>query len=162
MEKDLTHKLFEELKKQGMYEQEDTIEDKDDNNENDSESEGSNDQFCEIVCKLLHSQTQVHILHLQTTSYSEHKALQGYYEGIDGLVDGLVESYQGKHGLVKNYKTFDMVDYKSNDQLIKYFKELLDVISDNRDSVKESYLQNQIDTVEELINSTLYKLKFLK
>ena len=162
MEKDLTHKLFEELKKQGMYEQEDTIEDEDDNNENDSESEGSNDQFCEIVCKLLHSQTQVHILHLQTTSYSEHKALQGYYEGIDSLVDGLVESYQGKHGLVKNYKTFDMVDYKSNDQLIKYFKELLDVISDNRDSVKESYLQNQIDTVEELINSTLYKLKFLK
>jgi hypothetical protein len=162
MEKNLTEKLFEELKKQGLYEQEDTIEDKDDNNENDSESEGSNDQFCEIVCKLLHSQTQVHILHLQTTSYSEHKALQKYYEGIDGLVDGLVESYQGKHGLVKNYKTFDMVDYKSNDQLIKYFKELLDVISDNRDSVKESYLQNQIDTVEELINSTLYKLKFLK
>jgi hypothetical protein len=158
MEKDLTHKLFEELKKQGIYEQEDSIEDEDDENE----SEGSNDQFCEIICKLLHSQTQVHILPLQTTSYSEHKALQGYYEGIDGLVDGLVESYQGKHGLVKNYKTFDMVDYKSNDQLIKYFKELLEIISDNRDSVKESYLQNQIDTIEELINSTLYKLKFLK
>ena len=158
MEKDLTEKLFEELKKQGLYEQEDTIEDDDDENE----SEGSNDQFCEIICKLLHSQTQVHILHLQTTSYSEHKALQGYYEGIDGLVDGLVESYQGKHGLLKNYKTFDMVDYKSNDQLLKYFKELLEIISDNRDSVKESYLQNQIDTIEELINSTLYKLKFLK
>lgn len=157
MEKDLTEKLFEELKKQGIYEQEDTIEDDDEN-----ESEGSNDQFCEIICKLLHSQTQVHILHLQTTSYSEHKALQGYYEGIDGLVDGLVESYQGKHGLLKNYKTFDMVDYKSNDQLLKYFKELLEIISDNRDSVKESYLQNQIDTIEELINSTLYKLKFLK
>jgi hypothetical protein len=160
MEKDLTEKLFEELKKQGIYEQEDTIEDDDDDDEN--ESEGSNDQFCEIICKLLHSQTQVHILHLQTTSYSEHKALQGYYEGIDGLVDGLVESYQGKHGLLKNYKTFDMVDYKSNDQLLKYFKELLEIISDNRDSVKESYLQNQIDTIEELINSTLYKLKFLK
>ena len=158
MEKDLTEKLFEELKKQGLYEQEDTIEDEDDENE----SEGSNNQFCEIICKLLHSQTQVHILHLQTTSYSEHKALQGYYEGIDGLVDGLVESYQGKHGLLKNYKTFDMVDYKSNDQLLKYFKELLEIISDNRDSVKESYLQNQIDTIEELINSTLYKLKFLK
>jgi hypothetical protein len=164
MEKNLTEKLFEELKKQGLYEQDDTIEDEDNENdsENDSDSEGNNDQFCEMVCKLLHSQTQVHILHLQTTSYSEHKALQRYYEGIDALVDGLVESYQGKHGLLKNYKTFDMVDYKSNDQLIKYFKELLDVISDNRDSVKESYLQNQIDTVEELINSTVYKLKFLK
>ena len=160
MEKDLTEKLFEELKKQGMYEQEDSLDKENEDDEN--ESEGSNNQFCEIICKLLHSQTQVHILHLQTTSYSEHKALQGYYEGIDGLVDGLVESYQGKHGLLKNYKTFDMVDYKSNDQLLKYFKELLEIISDNRDSVKESYLQNQIDTIEELINSTLYKLKFLK
>ena len=55
-----------------------------------------------------------------------------------------------------------MVDYKSNDQLLKYFKELLEIISNNRDSVKESYLQNQIDTIEELINSTVYKLKFLK
>ena len=163
MEKDLTEKLFEELKKQGMYEQEDTLEDEENDSEDGDDSENNNnDQFCEIDCKLLHSQTQVHVFHLQTTSYSEHKALQGFYEGVDALVDGLVESYQGKHGIIKNYKTFDMVDYKSNDQLLSYFKELLKIISDNRDSVKESYIQNQIDTVEELINSTVYKLKFLK
>ena len=163
MEKDLTEKLFEELKKQGMYEQEDSLEDEENDSEDGDDSENNNnDQFCEIVCKLLHSQTQVHVYHLQTTSYSEHKALQGYYEGIDALVDGLVESYQGKHGLIKNYKTFDLTDYKSNGQLLSYFKELLKIISDNRDSVKESYIQNQIDTVEELINSTVYKLKFLK
>lgn len=165
MEKDLTEKLFEELKKQGLYEQEDTLDDEeqeDDSEDGDDSENNNNDQFCEMVCKLLHSQTQVHVFHLQTTSYSEHKALQGYYEGIDALVDGLVESYQGKYGLIKNYKTFDMSDYKSNGQLLSYFKELLKIISDNRDSVKESYLQNQIDTVEELINSTVYKLKFLK
>ena len=163
MEKDLTKQLFEELKKQGIYEQEDSLEDEENDSEDGDDSENNNnDQFCEIVCKLLHSQTQVHVFHLQTTSYSEHKALQGFYEGVDALVDGLVESYQGKHGIIKNYKTFDMVDYKSNDQLLSYFKELLKIISDNRDSVKESYIQNQIDTVEELINSTVYKLKFLK
>ena len=163
MEKDLTEKLFEELKKQGIYEQEDSLEDQENDSEDGDDSENNNnDQFCEIVCKLLHSQTQVHVFHLQTTSYSEHKALQGFYEGVDALVDGLVESYQGKHGIIKNYKTFDMVDYKSNDQLLSYFKELLKIISDNRDSVKESYIQNQSDTVEELINSTVYKLKFLK
>lgn len=163
MEKDLTEKLFEELKKQGIYEQEDSLEDEENDSEDGDDSENNNnDQFCEIVCKLLHSQTQVHVFHLQTTSYSEHKALQGFYEGVDALVDGLVESYQGKHGIIKNYKTFDMADYKSNDQLLSYFKELLKIISDNRDSVKESYIQNQIDTVEELINSTVYKLKFLK
>jgi hypothetical protein len=165
MEKDLTEKLFEELKKQGLYEQEDTLDDEeqeDDSEDGDDSENNNNDQFCEMVCKLLHSQTQVHVFHLQTTSYSEHKALQKFYEGIDVLVDGLVESYQGKHGLIKNYKTFDMSDYKSNGQLLSYFKDLLKIISDNRDSVKESYIQNQIDTVEELINSTVYKLKFLK
>jgi len=44
MEKDLTKKLFEELKKQGMYEQEDSLEDEDkdtdqESNEDDNESE---------------------------------------------------------------------------------------------------------------------------
>lgn len=44
MEKDLTHKLFEELKKQGMYEQEDSLENEDkdtdqESNEDENESE---------------------------------------------------------------------------------------------------------------------------
>jgi hypothetical protein len=54
-----------------------------------------------------------------------------------------------------------MVDYKSKEQVITYFKGLDDNIEKNRKSVKESYLQNQIDTVQELIFSTLYKLRFL-
>jgi hypothetical protein len=96
-QEDLTKKVFEELKKRGLYEQEDSLEDEDDNDEesDDNQSE-TNDDFSEMVCRLLHSQTQVHIFHLQTKSYSEHKALQGYYEGIDALVDGVIESYQGK------------------------------------------------------------------
>jgi hypothetical protein len=77
------------------------------------------------------------------------------------LVDGLVESYQGKNELIKNYTTFKMVDYKSKEQVITYFKGLDDNIEKNRKSVKESYLQNQIDTIQELIFSTLYKLRFL-
>ena len=158
---DLTAKLYDEIKKINLFEEDDNDESE---NEDKSENEGGaeNKDFSNMVSVLLHSQTQVHVFHLQTTSYSEHKALQGFYEGVDALVDGLVESYQGKHGIIKNYKTFDMVDYKSNNQLLSYFKELLKIISDNRDSVKESYIQNQIDTVEELINSTVYKLKFLK
>jgi hypothetical protein len=43
----------------------------------DSEEESSNhnEDFCEMVCQMLHSQTQVHIFHLGTKSYAEHKAL---------------------------------------------------------------------------------------
>jgi hypothetical protein len=116
----------------------------------------------DMVATLLHSQTQVHIFHLQTKTYSEHKALQNYYEGIDGLVDSIVESYQGKYEIITGYKTIKTVDYKSTEQVISYFKELDENIEKNRTSVKESYIQNQIDGVQELIYSTLYKLRFLK
>jgi DNA-binding ferritin-like protein len=116
----------------------------------------------DMISSLLHSQTQVHVFHLQTKSYSEHKALQGYYEGVDALVDGIAESFQGKYDLLTGYKTIKMVDYKSNEQLITYFKGLDDNIEKNRKAVKESYIQNQIDGIQELIYSTLYKLRFLK
>ena len=118
--------------------------------------------FKDMVSILLHSQTQVHIFHLQTKSYSEHKALQKYYEGIDALVDGIIESYQGKYDVVTGYNSIKTEEYKSSEQVIKYFKALDSMVEKNRKSVKESFLQNQIDTVQELIYSTLYKLKFLK
>jgi hypothetical protein len=115
-----------------------------------------------MVSTLLHSQTQVHIFHLQTKSYSEHKALQNYYEGIDKLVDGIIESYQGKYDIINNYDSVKTEEYKSCDQVINYFKSLDSMIDNARKSVKESFIQNQIDTVQELIFSTVYKLRFLK
>jgi high-affinity Fe2+/Pb2+ permease len=122
----------------------------------------SNSGFKNMVSTLLHSQTQVHIFHLQTKSYSEHKALQKYYEGIDGLVDGIIESYQGKYDIIKNYDSIKVEDYSSSEQVINYFKSLDTMIEKSRKNVKESFIQNQIDTVQELIFSTLYKLKNLK
>jgi hypothetical protein len=146
-----------QFKKRNMFlrEQEDDGDIKVDNTKTDS-------GFKDMVSILLHSQTQVHIFHLQTKSYSEHKALQGYYEGIDALVDGIIESYQGKYDVVTGYNSIKTEDYKSPEQVIKYFKALDSMVEKNRKSVKESYIQNQIDTVQELIFSTLYKLRFLK
>jgi len=118
--------------------------------------------FAEMVSLLLHSRTQAHILHLQTKSYPEHMALNAYYDGIGDLVDGLVESYQGQYGIIENYKSYDIQNYKSTDATIKYLEGVCDKVSKLRDCCKDSYIQNQIDTICELVNSTLYKLKFLK
>lgn len=126
------------------------------------EQKESNGDYVEMMSLLFHSQTQVHMLHLQTTSYSEHKALQNYYEGIDGLIDGLVESFQGKYGIIKGYKSYNIDEYKSTESTVKYLKDLCSKIEKLRNCCKDSYIQNQIDTVCELINSTLYKLRFLK
>jgi hypothetical protein len=156
---DLSEKLKEELIKRNLFEQEDDKEE--DQDEETSEDTNENEGFCEMICHLLHSQTQVHIFHLGTKSYAEHKALQRYYEGIDALVDGIIESFQGKYGLVTNYETYDMDKFESVKKCISYFNDLNKMITDKRKSVKDSYIQNQIDTVQELLFSTVYKLKFL-
>ena len=90
-------------------------------------------------------------------------ALNGYYDGIIPLVDGLVESYQGKYGILTNYSNFNILEYKSCEEIIMYFQGLNMTIEKLRTAIpQDTYLQNQIDTVTELITSTIYKLKFLK
>jgi hypothetical protein len=181
MEKNLTEKLYEELKKRNIFEEEDDedfdeeendtdeeemddeIEDEDDEDDSDDNDEvDTNDDFCDMVCNILHSRNQAHVFHLQTRSFAEHKALNDYYDGVVDLFDGIVESYQGKYGIIKNFKTFKIEQYRNGKKTISYFERLLDIIEENRDSVDDSYIQNQIDTVQELINSTIYKLRFLK
>jgi len=127
-----------------------------------SEQKNTKGDYVEMISLLLHSRTQAHTLHLQTESYPEHKALNEYYDGIVDIIDGLVESYQGKYGIIKGYKSYDLVEYKSTDTTIKYLNDLCGKVEKLRDCCKDSYIQNQIDTVCELINSTLYKLRFLK
>jgi len=180
MKKDLTEKLYEELKKRNLFEEEDDEdfedeesdeyedddiddeEEEDDEELEDDDIEDSNDDFCDMVCNILHSRTQAHVYHLQTKSYAEHKALNEYYDGIVPVFDGIVETYQGKYGIIKTYKTIKIKQYKSSKNTIRFFEDLLEIIEDNRGSVDDSYLQNQIDMVQELVNSLLYKLKFLK
>jgi hypothetical protein len=127
-----------------------------------TEQKNGNNDYVEMISLLLHSRTQTHTLHLQTESYPEHKALNEYYDGIVDIIDGLVESYQGKYGIIKGYKSYDIVEYKSTESTIKYLKDLCGKVEKLRNCCKDSYIQNQIDTVCELINSTLYKLRFLK
>jgi hypothetical protein len=120
-----------------------------------------NKELEKLVAYLLHSQTQTHVFHLQTKSYAEHKALQKYYEGVDELVDGLVESYQVKYEIIAQYDNFAIEKYSNKSQLETYFKALSKKIQEVHKGVEDTYIQNQLDTVDELINSTLYKIRFL-
>ena len=156
--KDLSDRFLDEIKRNLMEQEEEDDEDENETEETQDENGGSSD-FDEMVSRLLHSQTQVHIFHLGVKgsgSYAAHKALQRYYEGIDALVDGLIESFQGRYGLVTNYETYDMDKFESVTKCISYLTDLNKVIIEKRKSVKDSYLQNQIDTVQELLFSTLY------
>jgi len=113
-----------------------------------------------VMC-LLHSVTNAHILHLSTTSYSTHQALGNFYAEIGDLVDGFVEAFQGKYGLLTNYTT----NYEQPSDPIAYMNYLKAEVEKLRRDPKfpqDSELQNEVDNIANLINSTLYKLRFLK
>jgi len=117
----------------------------------------------QFVSTLLASRTQAHIFHLQTPSFAAHKALNEYYENIVDIIDGLVESYQGKYGIITGYVNVTIQEYQSCDGIKMYFSTLCALIEKSRSMIcQDSYIQNQIDEVVAEINSLLYKLKYLK
>jgi len=112
-----------------------------------------------FLATLLHSATNTHFFHWSTGSYAQHKALGNYYDKIVELVDTLAESYMGKYGKLT---TFPSVYHQPKDP-IKYMESLQNFVADARqDLPQDSELQNIIDEIADLINSTTYKLKFLK
>ena len=118
------------------------------------------ENFSKLVSYLMHSRTQTHIFHLQTNSFAEHKALNDYYDGIVDLVDGLVESYQGKNGLIK-FQEVDGLDTNCDiDNIIKYFEKLCTALDKLRkeEKLQDTWIQNQIDNIAQLLYSTKYKL----
>ena len=119
-------------------------------------------EFSKFISYLFHSRTQTHVFHLQTPSYAEHIALQAYYEGIVPLIDALVESYQGKNGIITDYTNFNLKQYTGKEQVIVYLETLCNAAYQAYEITEDSYLQNQIDTVTELIKSTIYKLSYLQ
>ena len=111
-----------------------------------------------FVATLLHSATNTHFFHFTTDSYSRHKALQKYYETIPDLVDDFAESYQGEYGLITEYPS----DRHNATDPKLYMDRLADFVSEIRTVLpKDTPLQNTVDEIASLINSTRYKLKFL-
>jgi DNA-binding ferritin-like protein len=112
-----------------------------------------------FLATMLHSATNTHFFHWSTDSYSKHKALAKYYDSIIDLTDTFAESYMGKYG---KFTAFPSVYHQPKDP-IRYMESLQSFVAEARqDLPQDSELQNIIDEISDLINSTTYKLKFLK
>jgi hypothetical protein len=113
----------------------------------------------DFVLVLFHSGTNAHILHLRTDSFSAHSALRNYYKEIIKLVDSFAEAYQGKFELITNYSS----DYHVPiDDPIAYMSGIKDFVQESRQHLPaDSEMVQLVDNIAELINSTLYKLKYL-
>jgi hypothetical protein len=113
----------------------------------------------EFFLKLLHAATNGHILHLQTKSYAEHKALQKYYEELPDAVDAIIEQYQGAYQTIIEYPSTYEPPKADALQEVTYIR---DFIVANRDVIGQyTSLQNEIDNLMSIVESTMYKLTFL-
>lgn len=118
-------------------------------------------EFASFISLLLASRDQAHIFHLRTNSYAEHKALNEYYDGVLDLIDGLVEGFQGKYGILGGYEHAKA--FIETGDALAYFEQLATLVESTRHGIpQDSYLQNDVDEVVALIYVTIYKLKYLK
>jgi hypothetical protein len=113
----------------------------------------------QFISTLHQSKQQSITWHHQTTSFSEHKALQNYYEEILERIDGLVESIQGIYPRITSYTLSNPVDWTEGGSTI-YFKGLYEFVETNRKTIpcQESWVQQQIDNISQLISETRYLL----
>ena len=113
---------------------------------------------------LMSAAVQLHIYHLRSKgpgSFAMHMALGDLYGALPDLVDSLAESMQGKMGLL------DYAYEASYDNIapsaLAYVKECLDYVKEARRGIcQDTFVQNQIDGIEEIFYSAIYKLENLQ
>ena len=105
-----------------------------------------------FIGTLFQSRDAMHITHLQTTSFAEHKALNAYYDGILDLTDSFTEKYFGFNKrveiIIPESKVLDATTH---------LKELRSIMVTERDNYP-SELQNIIDEMLGLVDEILYLL----
>ena len=102
-----------------------------------------------------------HSMHLNTRSFSKHKALRHFYRDIAEAADDFAEAYAGRKGLIgqvvipPNKKTSNITEFLQ-DQLAEIEKARFEVCDKS-----DTALQNLIDEIVALYLKVLYRLKFL-
>jgi hypothetical protein len=113
----------------------------------------------ELFARCRAASTAAHFAHLMTPSYAQHVALNTFYDEIIDLVDAVAEGLIGRYG---KFEGFPNVRESSTDGLT-IVGNLTKWIEANRAMVSDaSEIQNDIDTILSLCNSTAYKLRELK
>ena len=117
-----------------------------------------------VAMKALMHASQIKLLHWQTKSYAEHKALDKLFNGIVAFQDDLVETIMGKYGrpnLSGDMKVLTMYNYEDCDcseaiEKIKhcYYKECKSYFTAEEDPE----ILNILDEIIALLDKTMYLL----
>jgi hypothetical protein len=115
--------------------------------------------------EMMNAAISFHRLHLKIKgdgSYAAHKALGEFYEGLHEHADTLVEGYQGTAEKILTYKDMPIRTLDTVADGVGYLRDMYNVINKLQAMMPYSEIVNNLDLVKDSINSTKYKLLFLK
>lgn len=122
-------------------------------------------QTADVVNELLNAAPSLHKLHLKVTgqgSFAAHKATNEAYDEFPDLADELCEQMQGAAEELLDIPDTAPKTLKTVEEGLKYLRELKDKITNLQKQMPYSEIVNELDNVKSTINSTKYKLLFLK
>lgn len=97
-----------------------------------------------------------HRAHWLTNSFSQHSALDEFYNAVIEAIDAVVEVYQGEFGTIGNFPVLvpDVGD------ITKYLTEELEWVKQHRDLIAKgsTSVQNLVDELIQVYQKTIYKL----
>lgn len=98
--------------------------------------------------------------HLRASKYSNHKALEEFYEEMPEKVDALIEAWMAVNK--RKITRFENILQSSNMNTLSYLNALKKVCKDGKDLLDDiDELESLLDDIVNLINSTLYKVREL-
>jgi DNA-binding ferritin-like protein len=113
-----------------------------------------------ITAKLVYFHEQLHLLHWQTTSFAEHKALNELYDSVAEFKDEIVEKIMGYTGTrpkavkPEQYKDYSLgVPKQVVDELIKFAGQLEDYAEINN--------MPDIENIAQSLSGEAAKTKYL-
>lgn len=117
-----------------------------------------------FIKKLLEMQIQFRILHWQTKSYAQHKALGELYENLDDLIDDFAEIILGKSGNRFDFDSEFSIVLKNmelsgtSEFISEGVEDIINISNDFLDDDTDTDLLNLKDEIIALLNKTKYLL----
>ena len=119
------------------------------------------DAVKELVSKAFATRNLLHFAHWNTRSFAAHSALGELYDSIIEDIDEIVETYQGKNGIVDGFKTESAT---VPDDICYHVKDEAKWVESNRSKISggDTAIENLIDTLIGHYHKTVYKLENLR
>lgn len=116
----------------------------------------------EFILTLLHAVTNTHILHFRASTNAEHLQLGEFYPALSDLVDTLTEAMQGRTDTKIDYPVQYYPPAATGLEELIMLRDYVDEERNGPDIPQNSEIQNIIDEISSLIDTTVNKLKNYK